>query len=222
MSLHVDHIYVCTATGAPEADLLTDAEITEGSPNVHPGQGTANRRFFFENGYIELLWVSDETEARSPVTAKTRLWERWSGRCERANPFGICLSSPAGVSGQLPFPTWSYEPSYLPNGHRILFSDGLSLLEPEIFVLDWPHHWSPGREPTEHAAGLRRIHRVSVGLRQPDSASEALRAAVSAGFFQLHRSDSYELIVDFTATRETEISIPQLMLKLRGRLDYAA
>ncbi len=222
MTIHVDHLFICSATGAPEAKLLIDAGLTEGSPNVHPGQGTANRRFFFENGYLELLWVSDEAESRSALAAPTRLWERWVGRGESASRFGICLSSQDGVNAALPFSTWSYEPEYLPVERQILFAEGLSIAEPEIFVLNWPHVWSPGQEPTEHASGLQGIRSVSIGLSRSDSVSETLDAAVRAGFFQIHQSDSHELVVEFTASRETEIAIPELALKLTGRLDRAA
>ena len=52
------------AAGAPEAAALIAAGLTEGSSITHPGQGTANRRFFFENIYVELVWVSDAEEAR--------------------------------------------------------------------------------------------------------------------------------------------------------------
>ncbi len=218
MTIHVDHLFIFTATGAPEAELLLDAGVTEGSPNVHPGQGTANRRFFFENGYLELLWVSDEAESRSTLAAPTRLWERWAGRGECASRFGICLSSQSGVNGKLPFSTWSYEPDYLPEGRQILFAEDVPLAEPELFVLNWPHVWSPGPEPTEHASGLQRIRSVSIGVSRPDSVSKTLNAAVEAGFFQIHQSDSHELIVEFSASRETEIRIPELALKLRTQL----
>lgn len=49
--------------------------LTEGTSNSHPEQGTANRRFFFPNAMLELLWVHDEHEAQSPLVAPTRLWE---------------------------------------------------------------------------------------------------------------------------------------------------
>lgn len=58
-SFELDHVFIWTAAGAPEADLLRDFGLTEGPPNVHPGQGTANRRFFFHNAMLELLWVHD-------------------------------------------------------------------------------------------------------------------------------------------------------------------
>lgn len=76
MTFHLHHIFVCTAVGAPEAKDLPDAGLVEGSPNTHPGQGTANRRFFFESGFLELLWVHDEREARSTFTTPTHLWDR--------------------------------------------------------------------------------------------------------------------------------------------------
>ena len=49
MSIELDHIFLLTAVGAPIADLVAAEGLTEGSSNIHPGQGTSNRRFFFEN-----------------------------------------------------------------------------------------------------------------------------------------------------------------------------
>jgi hypothetical protein len=40
--------------GAPEAEALLRVGLREGAGNTHPGQGTACRRFFFENAYLEL------------------------------------------------------------------------------------------------------------------------------------------------------------------------
>ena len=54
--------------------MLLAAGLAEGSPNTHPGQGTANRRFFFESGFLELLYVHDELEAQSDLSAPTQLW----------------------------------------------------------------------------------------------------------------------------------------------------
>ena len=49
MSFELDHVFLWTALDVPEADLLVDFGLTEGPSNVHPGQGTANRRFFFHS-----------------------------------------------------------------------------------------------------------------------------------------------------------------------------
>jgi hypothetical protein len=73
MTVELDRAFVCTALDAPEADLLVAFGLAEGTPNTHPGQGTANRRFYFRNAMLELVWVRDEREARSPLVAPTRL-----------------------------------------------------------------------------------------------------------------------------------------------------
>src|SRR5260221_1639892 len=79
-TVELDHIFICTSVGAPEAARLAALGLTEGGGNSHTGQGTANRRFFFHNAYLELLWVHDAAEAKSEPSRRTRLWDRWSGR----------------------------------------------------------------------------------------------------------------------------------------------
>src|SRR5262245_35966152 len=123
MALQLHHAFVCASVGAPEARHLLEAGLVEGSRNTHPGQGTANRRFFFERGFLELIWVHDEREARSELAGPTRLWDRWVGRGGAANPFGLCFSSSDGVAAGLPFATWAYRPDYLPDGRSFLLAD---------------------------------------------------------------------------------------------------
>jgi hypothetical protein len=53
--MEIDHIYICTEKNAPAGDLLVEFGLLEGSSNTHPGQGTANRRFYFHNLMLELL-----------------------------------------------------------------------------------------------------------------------------------------------------------------------
>ena len=84
MGIELDHLFVCTAPGAPEAEKLAQLGFHEGRPNEHPGQGTACRRFPFANAMIELFWVSDEREARS-VSAKRTCSGR-DGLAEKTTP----------------------------------------------------------------------------------------------------------------------------------------
>jgi hypothetical protein len=59
----------CASTGAPEAEALRGFGLTEGTSNVHPGQGTTNQRFIFRNSMLELLWVHEAAEAQAGPTA---------------------------------------------------------------------------------------------------------------------------------------------------------
>ena len=65
--MELDHVFVMCDVGAPEAAALHALGLREGSPNTHPGQGTACRRFFFGNAYLELVWVTDAAEAQAPA-----------------------------------------------------------------------------------------------------------------------------------------------------------
>ena len=222
MALRLHHIFVCTSPGAPEAEALLDAGLVEGSPNTHPGQGTANRRFFFESGFLELLWVYDEREAQSALAAPTKLWDRWVERGKFANPFGICFSSTQGVNSTLPFASWAYRPPYLSEGRCILFADKLPLSEPEVFVLNWPQaQSSPKTEPINHPLGLYEMRSVSVGLPEPTSISSPSNEIRDAGLVRIHHSIAPELVIAFTSEQEVQHNVPVLGLSIVGRPDCA-
>ena len=222
MALQLHHVFVCTSEGAPEARALLDAGLVEGSSNTHPGQGTANRRFFFESGFLELFWVHDEREAKLPLSAPTKLWDRWAGRGRMTNPFGLCFSSVDGVGSALPFATWEYRPDYLPRDRCFLFADNLPLSEPEVFILSWPQgQSSPATEPTKHPLGLREMRSVSVGLPDPTSISHSLRAIRDAGLVRIHRSATPGLVIAFKSQDEVQHDVPALWLSLVGRQDGA-
>jgi hypothetical protein len=109
MRYEIDHVFVLTEVGAPGAEALVRLGFTEGLSNWHEGQGTANRRFFFDNAMLELLWVENVEEARSPAAQPLQLADRWMARSISASPFGICLRArdgetvlPQSCRGRLP------------------------------------------------------------------------------------------------------------------------
>jgi len=204
--------------GGPEAEDLLEAGLVEGSSNTHVGQGTSNRRFFFESGFLELLWVHDEREAQSALTAPTKLWDRWADRGRTTNPFGLCFSSADGADSILPFPSWAYRPDYFSDGRHILFADHLPLSEPEVFVPSWPQvQSSPKTEPMTHPLGLFEMRSVLVGLLDPTSISSSLRAIRDAGLVKIHQSAAPELVIEFTSQKEVQLRVPALGLSLVGR-----
>lgn len=171
--MQIDHIFIRVAPGGEEADALRAFGLSEGSGNVHPGQGTANRRFFFDNAFLELLWIADEAEVSNAQTRPTMLHERLSAGA--ASPFGICFR-PA-----VPFATWHYTPSYLPPGMMIGIACDAPLSEPMWFYtsagkapaqLDGDR-----RQPLDHAAGLRHITSLRCTLPSASALSEAARAS---------------------------------------------
>jgi hypothetical protein len=55
MKVELDHVFICVDRWAPEAEQTAAFGLCERPSDVHPGQGTANRRFFFPNAMLELL-----------------------------------------------------------------------------------------------------------------------------------------------------------------------
>lgn len=206
MALYLDHAYITCSVGAPEAQVLLDHGFAEGSPNIHPGQGTANRRFFFANFMLELLWVADPAEAAADAVRHTGLWERWSRRDEGASRFGIVYGGVPAPDSQLPFTTRSYRPAYLPPPMSIEIVQGLTPVEPTLFWIPSLRVEPPKRsEPMNHRAPVRSVTRTVIGLADVHFLSEAARRVREAGLLDLVEAPSPVLEVHFQGGQESSI-----------------
>lgn len=216
MTVELDHAFIMCAADAPEAAVLSRLGLREGSSNTHPGQGTASRRFFFRNAYVELLWVRDEREAQSESVQRTRLWQRWSLRGQGACPFGIVLRPAADAHPrQPPFPTWTYAPSYLPPGLAIEVAVDTPLNEPEFFYLGFQRGRArEGQEPIAHAIAATDITHLRIGMPGPGPHSLAARSAAAAGVLSFNASSEYvlDLTLDGAVACETADLRPGLPL----------
>ncbi|WP_017300033.1 hypothetical protein [Nodosilinea nodulosa] len=212
MPFELDHLFICTEVGAPAAKQLTQFGLREGSANVHPGQGTANRRFFCQNLMLELLWVHNAAEAQAEATRPTHLWERWSGRAQAACPFGLCLRpSPGKEPDGLPFPAWDYRPTYLPEGLSIPVATNAAVLsEPMLFYLSFARrqdtYTGAKAEPLDHVLNqdrpsepiaLRQVTRVTLTLPSSGPLSEALQAVVDANLIEIRAGQGYLMELGF-------------------------
>ena len=204
--VEVDHVFVSASVGAPEGDRLVELGLVEGSSLHHPGQGTANRRFFFANAMLELAWVHDAVEAQSETEPARRLhfWERWVGRDGSACPFGVCLRPTAGTSDVAPFPSWEYRPSYSPVGLPVATNSTVDA-EPLVFYIPMHRRMDTAppqrREPYEHALPIREL--TSLRMFSPGAAalSPAMLAALRTGAFSFQRAASPLLELGFDGER---------------------
>ena len=85
--MEVDHIFIFSNKNGKEFDTLVDFGFTEGSSRLHSGQGTMNRKLYFENFFLQILWVVSETEIQSDITSKTKLWERSQFKKNQYSPY---------------------------------------------------------------------------------------------------------------------------------------
>jgi hypothetical protein len=196
----LDHVFVCCSPGADEeAAALAALGLTEGTANTHPGQGTASRRFFFQNAYLELFWVTDEDEARGPVAGPTRLWERWSARgTGAACPFAVILRPSDPAKPEPPFATWAYRPPYLPAPLAIDLAKDTPLAEPAFFHIGFarpPEQYLT--QPTVHPRGVQRLTAVEIGLLDTRALSPAARAIEKAGLVSFRTAGEYVMTLSF-------------------------
>lgn len=168
--MQLDHFFVLTDKFAPEADLLTDLGLVEGTSNSHPGQGTANRRFFFSNTALELLYVRDAKEANEGPGQGLRLPERASS--PTASPFGFVMRCDADSSF---FSGWHYQPKYFKAGISFLVAENSEILgEPLCICLpDDPPVGSP-QVPSEAPFIEVTELRIHVPVDEPSSVLEAI------------------------------------------------
>jgi hypothetical protein len=218
MALWLDHAFIMCRVGAPEARALVSRGFIEGSANVHAGQGTANRRFFFENFMLELLWVVDPVEAAAEAIRPTGLWDRWCKRDEGASRFGLVYGGVPAQGSPPPFTTESYRPAYLPPPMSIEIVQGLALEEPALF---WIPSLSDNRatrsEPTDHRAPLRTISGVAIGLSGDATLSRAARRVQDAALLGFFGAPSPVLEVQFRSGHESSIDCrPDLPLVFRA------
>lgn len=203
MPVELDHLFICTSVGAPEVGRLTAVGLTEGQSNLHPGQGTACRRLFFHNAYLEFLWVHNEGEARGEAVEPLRLWERWRHRQTGYSPFGLCLrpSGRGDEAVELPFETRAYRPSYLPDPLQIDVAENSDHpAEPLLFHTSFavrPDKYPPERrQALEHPAGFREITQVRISLPER-TVSRAMKVIEEGGLVKLRTGEAHLLEVVF-------------------------
>jgi len=138
MNIELDHFFILTDPGASQADLLSGIGLIEGPRNDHPGQGTANRRFFFSNTALEFLYVSDADEAAHGHGSRLRFPDRTQNTS--ASPFGLIVRA-TSESTDVPFPGWRYCPEYFRSDQCFHVGENSDLLEEPLCIcmpLDMP------------------------------------------------------------------------------------
>jgi hypothetical protein len=221
LATELDHLFVLTEPGAPVADRLVALGLVEGARNEHPGMGTANRRFFFQNKMLELLFVVNEAEARSEPIEPARVWERSRWRETGASPFGLCLRQTGGPGEALPFETWAFKPPFVGPDRDLPAAVGTADWEPFVFVTSTtiPPSAYPAdrRQPLEHQAGLGELTELRVTLPGADEFSAPLRTLERLGIasFQHGAEQLAELTFDAGRRGRSTDLRPDLPVVLR-------
>ncbi|MEO1245890.1 MAG: hypothetical protein AAFX56_09445 [Pseudomonadota bacterium] len=212
MTLQLDHCFVLCDPQAPQADLLSDLGLIEGPGNDHPGQGTANRRFFFSNTMFEFLYVRDADEAVHGRAKGLRLPER--AMSAAASPFGLIVRSSGGLA-DTPFPGWPYCPEYFPADQCFHVGENSDLLE-EPLCICMPHNLPvPASRPRRANADMTLTGlRLGVPVSRLSPPLEAI-AACDGVSLQLNEPHHLELVFNEERAGRFESLLPALPLTVR-------
>jgi hypothetical protein len=185
-ALEVDHIYLVVAPGGwAERRILAEAGIrVDTGVARHTGQGTASVAAYFENAYLELLWVDSSVAVDRAHQQDFRGFQRASGwPRSQASPFGIGLHRTSGTGDDFGVPARIVGGDWLrPGTHYVLLRQPAESLATDVFVVPDDRAvpaWA-GRAKTrypglfEHPSRVRRLTRVSLH-GPPHQVPEALR-----------------------------------------------
>jgi hypothetical protein len=133
--MEIDHFYFCVDKPDEIAEMLINFGLVEGKPNTHLGQGTANRRFFFQNTMLELLYLTNEDEIQSERTKILGLYEQFSKK--NRSKIGIIWRPSENEKKDCSFKSNVYRPKYLPEHLFMNIATGLTEHEPNCIYLDF-------------------------------------------------------------------------------------
>lgn len=194
--MELDHLFVFVDGPSEAEEALTLLGLDETYRRVHPGQGTANVCCAFDDAYLELLWLTSPDEARSPRTARTRLFERAGWRETGCCPFGIAWR---GSTDPL-LDVWAYAPLYLPEGMTIEVAvDSDDPMQPMLFASpgkDPPAAWPPERRGRlQRGRGRSTLGAVTLRLPETCAPAPALLLAADRLGIALEHGTAWELVV---------------------------
>jgi len=204
-TMSVNHIFIFTDNYDKAAQELIDFGFIEGSSRVHPGQGTQNRKFNFDNFFLEILWVHDENEINSVLTKPTKLEQRSKWKLNGSSPFGLCLDY--SVEEDSLFENYfKYEPTYLPVGMEIQVLHNV-----ENPTLPWTFRWkseSSKKTVTEsivHKNKIELLTKVCFGVEVTEERYVDFFKKDEFVFFEQSKENYLKLEFDHKKTKQVKI-----------------
>ena len=212
-----DHVFVMVDALDVTAKKLADQGLRETRRRQHPGQGTENVCFAFDNLFVELLTINNIADVQSPLIKRTKLYERAQWKTQQTCPFGIAWRKQEG-NPNVSAPTWSFCPPYLPAGMFVpVLTSSDDPREPFLFQgigstapKDWPAEQRGG---LQHQSELYGVSAVSLLLPNAMTASQGLRAFAAATELTIHTNtdEKYGMqlqITDVNGKHSAQLQLP--------------
>jgi hypothetical protein len=132
----LDHLFIWVDKDAPEIEIFKENGFTSIISGTHAKQGTSGKYLFFLNFYIELLYISDHTEATENIeNFGCNYIERSKWKLKQASPFGLALKMETFDKEKILFDYKNYKAVWMKDDGLLMADNNKNLLDPLVFVL---------------------------------------------------------------------------------------
>ena len=209
MNIKLHHFFILTEPGANQADLVSNIGLVEGTKNNHPGQGTANRRFFLSNSTLEFLYVRDSKEAKNGPGNKLRITDRIAE--SKASPFGLIMST-SDVNKNVPFTGWRYCPEYFDEDQCFHVGENSDLLvEPLCICMPHNINYQNNHLQKENSTWVVTELSISVPVVHPTETLEII-ASCDEVTLRLNEPHHMDLVFNERKQKQSKDMRPELPL----------
>lgn len=220
--LELDHVTIFVNIGAPELQTLEALGLQPlGEKTAHTGMGTVGTSVFFDNAYLELVWIADPVLAREKWgEANVDLESHAPGGLGRSLPFGLVLRArepQENAVASAPFSASALGADWTSPPMRLLVADEEGGL---LFIVVPPGLTYPAFQadlpPVAHPLGVRELTGVQVTGRRPLSEMPIARTLQDAGIITYREGPGplLELTFDEGAQGQSADARPTLPLLL--------
>lgn len=197
--LEVDHFNIWVENPKEAKEKLIEIgfiSVPDSLSQIHKGQGTAGRYFNFLNGYLELIFVYNQSELEENNKKNNELdfIERANFKKNGASPFSIALKIKDYKTDKIPFDKVKYHQDWMEENVNIYSAKNskTKLGEPSIFVVypeiesdrfetladlkKIPEEYSIWREFFKHPNGAKKITNIRITSSDLDLETETIKA----------------------------------------------
>ena len=133
----LDHILIWVDKDAPEIELFKENGFTSIISGSHSQQGTSGKHLFFLNFYIELLYISDDSEAFENIEkfgCNYTVRSNWRLN-HTSSPFGLALKMETFDKEKILFDYTEYKAGWMKDDGLLMADNNKNLSAPLVFVL---------------------------------------------------------------------------------------
>lgn len=211
--LELDHVYIVVPPGGVAAvqALRQIGLVIDSSVSRHAGQGTASMAAFFENAYLELLWVDSSVAVDSAHRRDLADFVRAADwRQSRASPFGAGLHFLSGTPADLGIPFRLDSAARMrPGTAYVLLRQPEDSLGVDLFIVpeylavtSWLGRYASRRPDLfGHPLGVRRLTRAVVR----GQSGQLPHAALQPQLVRFEESSSPLLVLEFDGGHHREV-----------------